>query len=697
MKRLTFVFLGACGGGDAIDKPKEPCTETAFYADLDNDGYGDPFTLESACEAPEGFVDNRDDCNDGDANERPGQIWYRDVDGDGHGDDGATLDSCHRPTGYIQEAGDCDDRDSARFPGAMWFIDADEDGFGDVNSPIDACGDVSDAVSNDLDCNDEDWLIHPDANEACDEIDNDCDELVDDADDSIDIFTQVPVFVDEDGDGYGTSESLGRACPMAATGAFVSGDCDDTDPEVHPHHLDFNDAKDSDCDDTTDTFTVSSSEGGWIGNDVSSAFAVFVISKDLDGDGLNEVVSSAYNYDDDERGDDVGSIKLIPGNIQGDQTTWPEEDARAWHGVESEGRLGYFGMAFAGDWDGDGIEDLVVGAPQHNENAGMAYIFSTEMEESTVDGAHLAMEFLTTDTYWGQAAAGLSDINDDGLDDVLIGARKDSTTGSNRGSVTVVLGGSEDAGDLVIHGATNGDQLGFTIANLGDADGDGLPVVAVSAPYGDEGIGGGGDILLFSTADLLAATPVTEDTTVFYGMQNAEYAGMGLVAAGDFDGDGLGDMLIGAPYYDVADSSEGAAYIVLGSSVGWESTALSGAHLQMLGTATDDKAGRYPAAAGDITGDGLHDIFVSVHGWDGIEDNMGIAYGVLGGHGGGIIDLATDADLLVMGDGKNDACCRGIAAAGDTNDDGIGDMWMGASGAGSTGTLYLVHGASPGW
>jgi hypothetical protein len=697
VKRLTLLFLAACNGGDDTDKPNDPCTEIAFYADADGDGYGDPFTLESACEAPDGFVDNRDDCDDGDADERPGQTWYRDVDGDGFGDDGTALDSCHRPVGYIQDAGDCDDQDSTRFPDAMWFTDADEDGFGDANSPIDACGDVDGATSNDLDCDDEDWLIHPDANEACDGIDNDCDELVDDEDDSIDTFTQVPVFVDEDGDGYGTSESLGRACPMATAGAFVSGDCDDTDPQVYPHRLDFNDATDSDCDETTDMFMVSSSEGGWIGTDVSSAFGVFMIAKDLDGDGLNELVSSGYNYDNAEGVENVGTVKLIPGDIQGDQTTWPEEDARAWNGVESEGRLGYFGMAFAGDWDGDGIEDLVVGAPQHNENAGMAYIFSTEMEEDTVAGAHLTMEFLTTDTFWGQSAAGIGDINDDGLDDVLIGARKDSTAGTNRGSVAVVLGGSEDVGDLIIHGGSNSDQFGFNIANLGDADGDGLDDVAISAPYGDDGSNNGGDILLFSAADLLAATPVTEDTTVFYGMQVGEYAGMGLVAAGDFNGDGLDDMLIGSPYYDVSDSEEGAAYIVLGSSVGWESTALSDAHLQMLGTATDDKAGRYPAAAGDITGDDLDDIFVSVHTWDGVDDNMGIAYGVLGGHAGGIIDLAIDADLLVIGDGSNDTCCRGIAPAGDTNDDGIGDMWMGAPGAGSTGTLYLVHGASPGW
>jgi hypothetical protein len=509
----------------------------------------------------------------------------------------------------------------------------------------------------------------------------------------VDLFTQVPVFVDEDGDGYGTEESLGRACPTSSVGAFESGDCDDANPDIHPHRLDFNDDLDSDCDGTDDMYVVSSSEHGWIGGYSSSAFATFVIAKDLDGDGLNEVVSSAYNIGDD----DVGAVMIIPGDLEGDQTTWPEDDVRGWMGDSIGGNLGYFGMAFAGDWDGDGIEDIVAGAPNHNENAGMAYIFSTEMEEETVAGSHLIMEFPVTDSYWGITMTGLGDINEDGLDDVLIGARKDSADGSNRGSVTVVLGGSTEVGDLTTYGATNNDQFGFMVANVGDPDGDGMTDVLIGAPYGDEGVGGGGDVILMSTADLLATTPVTEDSTVFYGMQSGEIAGVAVSAVGDFDGDGLDDMLIGAANYDVVESNEGAAYLVLGSSDGWVSMSLDDAHLKMLGANAEDKTGRYIGAPGDITGDGLHDIFVTAHNWTGEEERMGLSYGILGGHPGGTIALETEADLLIRGDGKNDYLGRGIAPAGDTDGDGVEDFWMGASGGGSTGTLYLVQGASSGW
>ena len=93
-------------------------------------------------------------------------------------------------------------------------------------------------VSNNDDCNDEDWMIHPDANEICDFIDNDCDTLIDDDDNDIDIFTHVFFYIDDDGDSYGDG-SLGFGCESSALGALVSGDCDDSDPFTHPQQVEY--------------------------------------------------------------------------------------------------------------------------------------------------------------------------------------------------------------------------------------------------------------------------------------------------------------------------------------------------------------------------------------------------------------------------------------------------------------------------
>jgi hypothetical protein len=98
-------------------------------------------------------------------------------------------------------------------------------------------------------------------------------------------------------------------------------------------------------------------------------------------------------------------------------------------------------------------------------------------------------------------------------------------------------------------------------------------------------------------------------------------------------------------------------------------------------------------SSGDINGDGKAEIFVSEYNWNGAEEKMGMVYGFMGGHAGGVLEAREDADLLIRGDGKNDYLGRSIVPAGDTNGDGLADFWISASGAGSSGTLYLIEGA----
>ncbi|MEC8192319.1 MAG: integrin alpha [Myxococcota bacterium] len=700
IRALAWSWLVGCGGDepDARRPADDACTELVVYADADGDGFGDPFAPVSTCTPPDDHVDNRDDCDDADPTEYPGVVWFRDVDGDGYGDDNATVESCHRPVGHIATGGDCDDRDGTRFPGGVWYQDADGDEHGDPDSPLDSCGDVSNAVADATDCDDSNWLTHPDANEICDGIDNDCDAAVDDADSDIDVFTQVPVFRDDDGDGYGTDELLGRMCPAASTGAPVTGDCDDADPTAHPYRLDYSDDHDADCDTEPALFNVSSTEGGWIGPNASSAFGMHLKSKDIDGDGLAEVLVSGHNYDTELN--DVGSVYLVPGTIETDRTLWPD-DGRWWSGIEADGHFGH-ALEFAGDWDGDGVEDLVVSAPYTNDNGGAAYIFSSTMDAPSMGDAAFAWVSAASDVYLGTALLGVGDINDDGLDDVLVSARKDDIGGSNRGSVTVVYGGSApDDEHPVMTGLNNGDQLGWDIVSAGDMDGDGVPEVAISAPYADSDplVNGGGDVYLIPVPDLSSAAAITEETTMFYGSQTRQYAGHDLAALGDFDGDGLDDLLIGSTQYDAVevldsdyDSDEGAAFIVLGSGSGWSSPSLDDAHLTMVGTEFEGKLGRYVGAPGDIDGDGKAEAFVTSHVWSGVEENMGLVAGVMGGHAGGVIEPEAGADLLIMGEGKNDYLGRGIAPAGDVNGDGMGDFWMSTNGVGAYGILYLVYG-----
>ena len=127
-------------------------------------------------------------------------------------------------------------------------------------------------------------------------------------------------------------------------------------------------------------------------------------SKDIDGDGLAEVLVSGHSYDTELN--DVGSVYLVPGTTDTDRTLWPDS-GRWWAGVEAEGRFGY-ALEFAGDWDGDGVEDLVVSAPHSNDYGGAVYIFSSEMDSPSMDSAAFAWVSAASDVYLGTAMMGVA-------------------------------------------------------------------------------------------------------------------------------------------------------------------------------------------------------------------------------------------------------------------------------------------------
>jgi hypothetical protein len=684
---LYLSLLMACDSG----KTEPPCSPTDWYIDADEDGYGDPFSRTNSCSAPEGSVDNYQDCNDQNSDENPEAIWYRDIDGDGYGDELQSLASCIQPIGYILAIGDCDDLDSTRNPNSFWYVDDDEDGYGDTLQPVDSCSDISGASNISGDCDDQDWFIHPAANEVCDQIDNDCDDAVDDDDDDIDIFTQVPIFQDSDGDGYGTDEMITRACSTTSLGAVHSGDCDDFDSTIYPHRLDYLDSIDSDCDGETNWYVASSIEQGWIGDISSSAFGITLATKDIDGDGFYELLVGMYNANDY-----AGGANLIPGNLTGDKTYFPEE-GQSWTGELADDKAGY-SLNFVGDWNGDGVEDIAIGAPYQSENTGIAYIISSDMPSSSLSEAMHTISVDSPYSNFGYVVYGAGDLNGDTLDDVFISAKSDDREGNNRGSVSISYGGDTAsnllAAEDAFFGESNGDQLGFSIAMVDDADGDGIGDFLVGAPYCDDGNTNGGCVYLLSQTELASGIVTLADTPRFFGLQDGEHLGMAVSSAGDFDGDGLDDIIMGAPDYDNPIDDEGAAYVVLGRNTGWQNEDVTMSHLTLLGVTDNDKTGRFIHSIGDIDGDAKEDIIIVSHNSDAYLGNAGLVYGILGGRASGSVDLISEADFQIVGESTNDYLGRGVGKAGDINSDGLDDFWLGASGASSYGTVYLLNGIS---
>ena len=274
--------------------------ESTWYADGDQDGYGDATQPSSACSAPAGYVSNGDDCNDASASTSPAGLevcdgadnncdgqtdeagalgestWYADGDSDGYGDPASATISCDLPSGHVADATDCNDADNAVNPGATeicdsidndcsgaidgadaadattWYVDSDSDGYGSTSSSQIACTQPAAHAATSDDCDDLDGAIHPGASEVCDGTDNDCDGDTDDDDSSLDTTTQSTLYADADTDGYGDASASINTCSQPTNYVSDATDCADGDSAIHPGATESCDGADNNCNGTTD-------------------------------------------------------------------------------------------------------------------------------------------------------------------------------------------------------------------------------------------------------------------------------------------------------------------------------------------------------------------------------------------------------------------------------------------------------------
>jgi hypothetical protein len=369
-------------------------------------------------------------------------------------------------------------------------------------------------------------------------------------------------------------------------------------------------------------------------------------------------------------------------------------------------------VAGAGDVNGDGRDDVIVGATQADANgmdSGAAYVLYGKAAPTSVTLSNVALPpadgFLikgaAAGEYAGTAVAGAGDVNGDGRDDVIVGADFAPVSGAFSGAAYVVYGKAtpatvtlSDTGlpatdGYLIQGAGPGDKAGSNAAGLGDVNGDGLADVAVGA-FGATANGAGSGAVYVLYGKRTPATITLSNTALpaadGYLIKGAAAGdGAGAVAnARDVNGDGRADLIVGAPF---AASEAGAAYVVYGkaapATVTLDDTAMPAADGYLIkGAAAGDRAGIAVGAA-DLNGDGKGDPIVGAYTADANGMDSGAAYVLYGKATPATVTLSNSAlpavdGYLIKGAAAGDEAGVSVAGLGDVSGDGRADAAIGA-------------------
>ncbi|MFT5584846.1 MAG: hypothetical protein ACI9VR_002433 [Cognaticolwellia sp.] len=506
--------------------------DTAFdaatwYLDADGDGYGVLGSTSVACNQPSGYVEESTDCDDSSSEISPNALETC---------GNSTDDDCDGVTDECALAGSL----SASDAGAVFEAGAAYDFLGVSSLVVDVNGDGYDDVLQGANYADDYgsnggalYLWHGPVSGAQSSSAADSDYGVDSA---ARFGESVAALGDEDADGYldlvlgapGYDDSYenGGAIWLSQGPTSGSGDLSAQAPFL-------------------------------LGSASEDQLGVALASGDLDDDGNLDLLVGAS-------GTTYGSVYLFIGPLSGSSTT-SAADAE-YTGSSSASGAGA-GIAVA-DFDGDGADDLLYGGAADSADKGSGSSAGSAFLEygpitSSGGSASYALYGAASGDGAGSSVAG-GDLDGDGYDDLIVGA---SGASSSTGAIYVVLGpltASEDlaSADITFTGAASGDQAGVSIA-VGDSDGDGSADLVMGADYDDTSVSNGGAAYLFygpftaGTASLSSA-----DAEISGGNSNAR-AGSSM-AFGDVDNDGYDDLLLGASRQTVTYSYGGAGLLMMG-------------------------------------------------------------------------------------------------------------------------------------
>lgn len=457
---------------------------------------------------------------------------------------------------------------------------------------------------------------------------------------------------------------------------------------------------------SADVLLVGEQVGGWAAYSTSPA-------GDVNGDGFSDVLIGAPLTSFSQAGTQLaatGKTYLVLGRPR-DQ--WPanpivlsQADA-SFNGCPEAGMTGRQ-VYTAGDVNGDGYDDFLISGWKCYVNRifqGKTFLFLGKPEADWGQGFPTAQAdaiFLGEHKleYSGYYVATAGDVNGDGFDDFLITCPECDYGSADTGQVYLILGraaadwgsafmlGSADASFV---GEVSGDRVGRSASGVGDVNGDGLADFVIGSIASDEGATDAGQSYLVLgrvAADWGLRYSLSLADASFVGEAEGDESGRRVAQAGDVNGDGYDDFVIGASRSDQAGTDAGKAYLILGrAAADWGmDSPLGQADASFVGEEAGDQAGRRVTGVGDFNHDGLADLLVGAPHNSRAADAAGAAYLVLGRASvdWGQNHPLENADAVYVGEETLDVAGYDVSAVGDVDGDGRDDLIVGAFGGQET-------------